>query len=632
MRFSGGRLHPWLDVARAGLSTSAQTADRDPYPFPIARPVGGAGTKAESVDGAIDGPTDLFHLILQTATAHPNRPALSGPRGRPLSYRDLTVAVLSVAKSLRRLGFGPGQRLLYAMPPHPRGIVLALGAVAAGGSVVFAEPGARPELLATRTMPTGPAWLAGQSSVLAVGPFHRLRLLRSSDRPPVPAGHDIRTLRAGPWRPGLPRGTVSIRGLQAGRAFPNGAPLPGPAGSAAEVVLFATDQETVVHTQGSLVAAVSMLGAQFQIGQRSRILSDQLLVGLTALVAGAHWRMPTPGLPPRAEPARFAKTLARATHTVLGPADLSAVLGAISDGLAPSPRALAHVVVSGPAVGLSLLARTVAVLPQAQVLTVYGKPEIMPIAVTDGRRRLEAVDATATLAPGVEARIAPDGELIVRGPNLARSRLWQPPMTEFATGDLAELNGRSLVLLGRKHHVILRGTTAIAPELYEPAIAALPGVRHAVLIGVPDETGFERVVLVLQPAGQPVNDAPLAGEPKQSHSRTAEGIDAQQISVLVHHPLATAVTAALPSVLDATARPDQVVVLSAFPAAGPVSDPGPPPEMEPAVGVDRAALRRLLADLPVEDAEPLLETPNSVEAGALWGRRVTNRRRRRADR
>lgn len=618
--------------AGLGLSRSAQTDDVEPYPFQMRAHPGGAGTKAASVDGEVDGPTDLFQLILRAATTHPNRPALSGPRGRPLSYRDLTVAVLSVAKSLRRLGFGPGERLVYAMPAHPRGIVLFLGAVAAGGSVVFADPGVRPELLIAWTRPLEPTWLAGQSFVLAAGPLHRLRLRRSSDRPPGPVAPHIRTVRAGPWRPGLPSGTVSIRGLRAGRAVSNGAPLPGPSGAAAEVVLFATDQQTVVHTHGSLAAASAMLGAVYQIGQRSRVLSDQLLVGLTALIAGGHWRMPTPGLPPLAEPAHFAKTLARATHTVLGPADLSAVLGAISDGLAPSPRALSHVVVSDPAVGLSLLARTVAVLPQAQVLTVYGKPEMMPIAVTDGRRRLEAGDATATLAPGIEARIASDGELMVRGPNLARSHLGQPSMTEFATGDLAELTGRSLVLLGRKHHGILRGTIAIEPELHEPAIAALPGVRRAVLVGVPDEAGLERVVLVLQPAGQPVNDAPLAGEPKQFHSRTAEAIDAPQISVLVHHPLAAIVAAALPSILDAAVQPDQVVVLSAFPPAGPIPDPGSLPGTEPAVGVDRAALRRLLADLPAEETDPDPQTPNSGEAGARWNRRITDRRRRRADR
>jgi acyl-CoA synthetase (AMP-forming)/AMP-acid ligase II len=545
---------------------------------------------------------DLLQAILQAAVVNPARAALSGHRGRTLRYRDLAVAVVATAKGLRSNGFLTGDRLLFGVRPDPGGVVLALAVVAAGGCVVFIEPGSNSDDFAFRAAQTGATWMAAESEVYAAGPIRPLRFLTRGTERPDYGDLGIRTLRAGPWLPGVPRGTLSFAALRKARGSADEEPLPGlradPAAEAAVLFTAGTSDgpRGVVHTRGSLGSALSGLAARHQIDHRATVYTDQLMLGLPALTSGAHWRLPAPGLVPRVDPARFAKSMGGATHAFLFPADLAAVLTAISEHLAPKPADLQQIVAGGAPVLPPLVGRMQAVLPDVRLLTIYGMTEILPIAIAEGADKLTADpdgDLVGELQPGVEARIAEDSELIVSGPSLAKGYLGQPPLTEHATGDLAVLRGRTVVLMGRKQDMIRRGGAQIYPGPYESAIEALPGVGHAAMVGIPNEIGDERAVLVLQPAGQPVNDRPLAGEPKQSNSRDDRPPDPTQAVVLLHHPLAMTVAPMLPEVIDPIALPDQIVVLSAIPVAGRGGR------------ADRVALRRLLADLPPEDGDLL---------------------------
>lgn len=531
---------------------------------------------------------------------NPGRPALSGHHERSLRYRDLVVAVVATAKGLHSNGFLRGHRLLSGLRPAPAGVVLALATVAAGGSVVFIDPASGPEDFTSTAQETDATWIAAETETYAVGPM-RFLTRRSGGRRPDFDRLGMRTLRTGPWLPGMPTGTLSVRALRKARGTADEEPLPDlqadPDAEAA--VLFTTGtggrSRAVVHTRGSLGAALSGLATRHAIDPLATIYTDQLMLGLTALTAGAHWRLPPVGSAPRVDPAGFTKSMGSATHTFLFPVDLAAVLTAIAERLAPEPPALQQIVAGGAPVLPPLVARMQLVLPRVRLLAVYGMTEILPISIADGADKLSADpdgDLVGDLQPGVKARIADDGELIVSGPSLAKGYLGEPPLTEHATGDLAILRGRTVVLLGRKQDMIIRGAAQIYPARHEAAIEALPGVGHAAMIGIPDEIGDERVVLVLQPAGQPVNDRPLAGEPKQSNSRDDVAPDLAQVAVLLHHPLAAAVGSMLPAVIGLAALPDQIIVLSAIPIAGRDRRP------------DRVALRRLLAETPPEDGGP----------------------------
>jgi acyl-CoA synthetase (AMP-forming)/AMP-acid ligase II len=71
-------------------------------------------------------------------------------------------------------------------------------------------------------------------------------------------------------------------------------------------------------------------------------------------------------------------------------------------------------------------------------------------------------------------------------------------------GDMAKVDtDGTVILLGRGSVSINTGGEKVFPEEVESALKAHPGVADAVVVGVPDDRWGERVVAVVQPAGDP---------------------------------------------------------------------------------------------------------------------------------
>ena len=516
---------------------------------------------------------DLLTALLDTCRARGDAPALTSARGKTgktvktgktLSYRALGQAIGSTRDGLRAAGLADGDRMLFSIRPGPAGLILALGAVAAGATVVFVDPGAGLDLFAARVELTAPRWAAAESLLYAAS---SLRVARGLTRRrglllPDYAALPVRHVYSGRWLPGVPRGAVSASRLARPGREPALSPVERPDQDA--VVIFTSgttaDPKAVVHTRGSLGAGLDILATRCAIGPTDTVHTDQFMLGLPALISGAHWTMPPFGFAPAADPARFARGLAGATHTFLVPADLAPILDAIERGELEPPR-LRYLMLGAAPVTPRLLRRARTLLPGPEILAMYGMTEIPPVAIVTAEEKLAATgvgDLVGAPLPGVRVRLAEDGELVVSGPNLCRGYLGQAPMAEHRTGDLAVLIDGRIVLAGRKQDMIIRGTTNVYPGLYEPAIAALPGVDSAAMIGIPNEIGDERIVLAVSP--------------------NASG----PATVLNGHPLAERVRTALPALIDAGALPDEVVVVTAIPTSGRSSKP------------DRAALRALL--------------------------------------
>ncbi|WP_369215582.1 class I adenylate-forming enzyme family protein, partial [Streptomyces flavofungini] len=447
------------------------------------------------------------------------------------------------ARGLRAAGMAREDRVLFSVRPGPDGVVLALGVIAAGGTVVFADPGAGPELFAARRELAAPRWAAAESLLYAVARYGRPLARRRGLLLPPYHRLGLRHIHAGRWLPGVPAGSLSARALAAGPA-PSIRPAADPRQEALVVFTSGTTRapKAVVHTRGSLGAGLAGCGHALAMGAGDVLHTDQLMMGVPALIAGAHWTMPPHGFAPATDPGRFARGLCGATHAFCVPADLPAVVGAVERGEAALPTTLRHIVLGGAPVLPGLLSRAARALPEVDFLAVYGMTEMVPVAVATGRDKTEYTglgDLLGTPLPGIAVRTAADGELHVSGPNLCRGYLGEPPMTEHATGDLARLENGRLILLGRKKDMLIRGRTNIYPGLYEPAVTALPGVAEAVIVGVPGTYGDERVVLAVVPDGT----APAT-------------------------VLSATVRARLPSLIDAAALPDEVVVLDRIPVAG----------------------------------------------------------------
>ncbi|MGE3193499.1 MAG: class I adenylate-forming enzyme family protein [Microbacteriaceae bacterium] len=496
--------------------------------------------------------TDLLDAVLASADVRPAEPALTFGRVT-LTYGELAARIRRVAAGLKAEGLADGDRVLFSVRPGVHAVVLALGIVQAGGTVVFADPGAGESLFRARAALAAPRWVAAESILYLAssGPFRRLARARGLELAPyarlVP---DAKHIYTGPRLPGVPRGGISFRRLSSDRRSRiETAGLDTPPRAATRpphdaLIIFTSGTtdipKAVVHTRASLGAGLADFAAEVGIRPGQRVLTDQLMVGVPALIAGAHWTMPPYGANPGARPEQYLALLPTAELLFAVPSALDAMLSALETRPDLTPPCLDTLVIGGAPVLRPLLARAHARFPDARIRAIYGMTEILPVAIADGVQKLTAPavdgDEVGRLVPSVSARIV-DGELVLAGAGLARgylAELPQHPLTELATGDLARIDGDRLTLLGRRKDMFIRGTQNVYPGLYEPLIAGLPGVSDAAMVGVPDEIGDDRIVVA------------VVGEPG----------------------VADRVRRALPGLIDAGVLPDEVVELAELPRSG----------------------------------------------------------------
>jgi len=106
----------------------------------------------------------------------------------------------------------------------------------------------------------------------------------------------------------------------------------------------------------------------------------------------------------------------------------------------------------------------------------------------------------------VEIRLAPDGEILSRGPDLCLGYT-DDALTEAAfdadgwyhTGDIGVLDADGyLTITDRKADVIIRGGENISAVEVEEVLLVLPAVAEAVVVAVPDDRLGERAAAVVR--------------------------------------------------------------------------------------------------------------------------------------
>ena len=100
--------------------------------------------------------TTLHQLVLEAAARSGDRPALvDGPSGTAVGYRLLAERVRGVAAGLAARGFRPRDVLALWAPNLPQWAGVALGAMAAGGTVTGAHPACTERELAIQLADAG---------------------------------------------------------------------------------------------------------------------------------------------------------------------------------------------------------------------------------------------------------------------------------------------------------------------------------------------------------------------------------------------------------------------------------------------------------------------------------------------
>jgi fatty-acyl-CoA synthase len=144
-------------------------------------------------------------------------------------------------------------------------------------------------------------------------------------------------------------------------------------------------------------------------------------------------------------------------------------------------------------------------LPHARVRVFYGSTEAGPGVQLGDADLFRKPGSVGIAQPGVDVRLAPDGEVVMRSPFLMDGYFDDPGSTADAlrdgwyhTGDLGALDDDGyLSIIGRARDVIRTGGETVAPPEVEQVLLAHPAVDEVAVVGVPDVQWGEVVTAVV---------------------------------------------------------------------------------------------------------------------------------------
>lgn len=188
---------------------------------------------------------------------------------------------------------------------------------------------------------------------------------------------------------------------------------------------------------------------------------------------------------------------------------------------------LRQIIYGSSPISVERIKEMLARFPSVDAMQAYGLTETSPIltmlSMSDHQQALDANDdlllkSVGRSLPGVDIKIVSAegnklgngeaGEIVVRGPNVAKAYLNRPDATAdafksrwFHTGDIGRLDtGGYLFLLDRKKDMIITGGEMVFSSEVEAVLHQNPKVHECAVIGVPDDTYGEALLGAVVPS------------------------------------------------------------------------------------------------------------------------------------
>jgi malonyl-CoA/methylmalonyl-CoA synthetase len=421
----------------------------------------------------------------------PSAPALFDSRQGWISAGELEHATSRLAGRLQRAGLEPGDRMLFSAGSS-LGLVFAhLAALRAGLVVVPANTAYRERELAHVVTDARPraALLDDPERAGWVSEAAEPETVIVTPDVDLPDGEPEHLDDVAPEAPALIGYTSGTTGAPKGAVLSHANLLAGTESVAIAWRWTASDRLVLAlplfHVHGLCVGLHGTL-----LAGASAVLLERFDVGAVLDAADTHDASLFFGVP------TMYHRLARSPRI----AELSRLRLCVS-GSAPLPAEL-H--------------RALAERGGQQVLERYGMTEtLMNVSNPyEGERRPGSVGFPL---PGVELRLADDGEILLRGPNVFAGYWEQPEATDasftggwFRTGDLGAFDPDGyLRILGRSKELIISGGLNVYPREVEDVLLAHDAVAEVAVVGTPSEEWGELVTAFIVPAADQTTERAL---------------------------------------------------------------------------------------------------------------------------
>jgi acyl-CoA synthetase (AMP-forming)/AMP-acid ligase II len=536
---------------------------------------------------AIPDQANIAARLTEMARRQPGALAVlvPAPRNRPahvrhahLSYRRLDEISDEIAIGLRAIGISPGARAVLMVPPGLDLFAVVFAVFKAGIIPVLIDPGIGPRNLGRCFGEAAPEVFIGVPKAILAG-----RLL-GWGRETIHAR--IAVARGTPWIPAaIPLDAVRQEGRKLQESARGQALIAGRVpGDGPAAILFTSGStgppKGAVYTHRILNAQVDLIREHFEIGPGEIDLCTFPLFALFAPALGMSAIVPDmdPTRPARVDPAKIVEPLDdfNATNFFGSPALLRQVVRG-DEGDRIKLETLKRVVSAGAPVPAEIIERMAARLePPAQVHTVYGSTEALPVAsigsdeiLGETRHATDQGRGVCVGRPvaGMKVRIirisdepipewsddllVPDGtigEIAVSGPVVSCEYFNRPEATKLAKitdrerslfyhrmGDLGYLDNRGRIwFCGRKSHRVVLPDETLFTIPCEAIFNTHPDVFRSALVGV-DQGGEMMPVICVEPVRR-LSRGEEERVRRELLDRGAGFVHTRQIRTIMFHP------------------------------------------------------------------------------------------------